>query len=116
LGHALNRANAFYRITQLFRDLFRCRFATELLHQLLLHAHQFIDRLDHVHGNTNRARLIRNAAGDRLPNPPRGVGGKFIAAAVLKLLHSLHKAHVSFLNQIQERETAVCILLCDGNN
>ena len=55
-------------------------------------------------------------AGDGLANPPRGVGGKLVAAAVLEFLHRLHQAHVAFLDQVEEREAAVGVLLRDGND
>jgi hypothetical protein len=42
-------------------------------------------------GEAGGARLIGNAAGDCLANPPSGVGGKLVAAAVLELVHRLHQ-------------------------
>ena len=84
--------------------------------KLLLHPHQLVDRLDHVHRDADGARLIGNRAGDRLPNPPRRVGRKLVAAAVLEFLHRLHQAHVAFLDQVEKREAAIGVFLRDGNH
>jgi hypothetical protein len=47
----------------LLGDLLRGRLAAEVLDELLLHAHQLVDRLDHVHRNADGARLIGDANG-----------------------------------------------------
>ena len=64
-------------------------FAAKILDQLLLHAHQLVDRFDHVHRDADGARLVGDGAGDRLANPPSGVGGEFVAAAILEFLDAL---------------------------
>jgi len=46
--------------------------------------------------------MIGNSAADCLPNPPRRVGRKLVAAAVLELFHRLHQAEVALLNQVEE--------------
>jgi hypothetical protein len=79
-------------------------------------ANQLVDRLDHVHRNANRARLIGNRARDRLANPPRRVSGKLVTAPPLKLVHRLHQTDVAFLNQIQKLQAAVRVLLGNRNN
>ena len=84
--------------------------------KLLLHPHQLVDRLDHVHRNANRARLVGNRAGDGLANPPRRVGRKFVAAAILEFLHRLHQAHVAFLDQVEKGEAAVGVFFGDRND
>ncbi len=66
--------------------------------------------------NTNRPRLVGNRAGDRLADPPGGIGGEFIAAAVFKFLDSLHQTHVPFLDQVEEGEAAVGVFLRDGDD
>ena len=83
-------------------DLLRRGLAAEFLDELLLHAHQLVDRLDHVHRDADRPRLVGDRAGDRLPNPPRGVGGKLVAATVLELLDRLHQADIALLDEIEE--------------
>jgi len=79
-------------------------------------ANQLVDDLDHVHREADGARLVGNGSGDGLANPPRGVGGKLVAAAVLKLVHRLHQADVALLDQVQELQPAIGILFGDGNH
>ena len=69
-----------------------------------------------MHRDTDRPGLIRDAPGDRLADPPRRVGRELIAPAVLELLHRLHQAHVPLLDQVEERETAVGVLLGNRND
>src|SRR5437868_7955013 len=97
-------------------DFFRRRFASQYLHQLPRGADQLVDRFDHVHRNTNRTRLISNCTSNGLPNPPRGVGGEFVATAVLELVHSLHQADVALLDQVQKLQTAIGVLLGNRDN
>ena len=84
--------------------------------QLPRGANQFVDNLNDVHRQADGARLVRNGAGDCLANPPRSIGGKFVSAAILELVHRLHQAHVSFLDQIEELEAAVGVLLGHRHN
>src|ERR1019366_2264742 len=69
-------------------------------------ANQLVDDLDHVHREADGARLVGNGSGDGLANPPGGVGGKLVAAAVVELVHSLHQADVALLDQVQELQPA----------
>jgi len=64
-----------------------------------------------VHRNTDGAGLIGDGARDGLANPPGGVGGELVTAAVLELVHGLHQADVAFLNQIEELQAAIGVLL-----
>jgi hypothetical protein len=107
LGHAQHGAHAIDRQVHLFRDFLRRRVAPEFLQQLLVHTHQLVDRLDHVHRDADRAGLISNRARDRLADPPRRVGGEFVAAAVLEFLHRAHEAHVALLDQVEEGQPAI---------
>src|ERR1039458_5685176 len=75
-------------------DFFAGGLASQLLHQLPRGADQLVDGFDHVHRDADGARLIGDGAGDRLPDPPRGVGGKFVAAAVFELVDGFHQADV----------------------
>src|SRR5579872_6115699 len=97
-------------------DFFRRRLAPQFLHQLPRGADQLVDGLDHVHRNADGAGLVGNGAGNGLPDPPRGVGRELIAAAVLEFVHRLHQTDVAFLNQVEELQTAVGVLLGDGNH
>ncbi len=73
-------------------------------------------RLDHVHRDTDGARLVGDRAGDRLANPPGGVGRELVAAAVFELVHRLHQADVAFLDQVEELQATVGVLLGDGDD
>src|ERR1039458_1763135 len=97
-------------------DLFRRRLASQFLHQLPRGADQLVDRFDHVHRDTNRTRLIGNRAGNRLPNPPRGIRRKLVAPAVFEFVDGLHQADVAFLNQVEELQSAVGVFFGNRNH
>ncbi len=66
--------------------------------------------------NSDRARLIGDRPRDGLTDPPRGVGGELVAAAVLELVDRLHQPDVAFLNQVEELQTAVRVFLGDRHD
>src|SRR5690606_10054670 len=100
LGH-------FHALAQLFRS----GLAAHFLQHLARDAVELVDRLDHVHRDTDGARLVGDRAGDRLANPPGGVGRELVTATVFELVHRLHQADVAFLNQVEELQPAVGVLL-----
>src|SRR5690606_8610794 len=105
LGH-------FHALAKLFgRGL-----AAHFLQHLTGDAVELVDRLDHVHRDTDGPRLVGNGASDRLANPPGGVGRELVAATVFELVHRLHQADVAFLDQVEELQAAVGVLLGDGDN
>ena len=116
LRHLEHGTHALHGQVDLFGHLLGGGFTTVLLHKLLLHAHQLVDRLDHVDRDADRPRLVRDGAGDRLPNPPRRVGTELIAAPILELFHGLHQPHVAFLDEVEEGQPAVGVLLGDGDD
>ncbi len=73
-------------------------------------------RLDHVHRNADRAALVGHGAGDRLANPPGGVGAELEAAAILELVDRPHQPGVAFLDQVEEAQAAVAVLLGDRDD
>src|SRR5690606_12436929 len=77
---------------------------------------QLVDGLDHVDRDADRARLVGNRAGDRLPDPPRGIRRELVAAPVFELVDGLHQADVAFLNQVEELQAAVRGLLGDRHH
>ena len=77
--------------------------------------YDLVDRLDHVHWNTDGARLIGNRAGDGLPDPQRRIGREFIAAAIFKLIDRFHQANIAFLNEVEKLQTAIGVFLGNGN-
>src|SRR5215471_2965039 len=87
-------AHLVHRHFHLHRDLLGAGLATELLHELAGGADQLVDGFDHVHGDANGAGLVGDGAGDGLADPPCGVRGELVAAAVLELVHGLHEAEV----------------------
>ena len=67
-------------------------------------------------GNADRARLVGDGPGDRLADPPGGVGAELVAALPFELVHGLHEADVAFLDEVEELEPAVRVLLGDGHH
>src|SRR3546814_18612635 len=64
----------------------------------------------------DRARLVGDRAGDRLPDPPGRIGRELVAAAILELVDRLHQTDIAFLNEIQELQAAVRVLLGDRDS
>ena len=116
LGDFQNLADLFERHAELFGEFLGRRLAADFVQHLAAGAHQLVDRLDHVHRNADGARLIGNAAGDRLADPPGGIGREFVAAAVFELIDRLHQADVAFLDEIEELQAAVGVFFCDRND
>ena len=90
--------------------------ATEFLNKLAASADELVDGLDHVDRDANGAGLIGDGSRDGLANPPCGVGGELVAAAILEFVDGLHQADVALLNQVEELEAAVGVLFGDGND
>ena len=61
LRHLQHGADPLDRQLHLFGNFFRSRLTAEILDQALLHPHQLVDRLDHVHRNADRAGLVGDA-------------------------------------------------------
>src|SRR5215813_4029381 len=70
------------------------RLASELLQQATLDPHQLVDGLDHVDGDPDGARLVRDCPRDRLPDPPGGVSRELVALVIVELLYRPDQAHV----------------------
>src|SRR5262249_44165097 len=69
--------------------------------------------LDHVHGDADRAALIRDRACDGLANPPGRVSRKLVPAPPVKLLHRAHQSDVPLLNQVKKMQPAIDVVFCD---
>ena len=91
---------------------FRARFLQDLAGDPV----HLVDRLDHVHGNADRARLVGDRARDGLADPPGRIGRELVAAAILELVDRLHQANIAFLDQIEELQAAVRVFLGDRND
>src|SRR5690349_14353911 len=84
--------------------------------ELMLYTQQFVDLVAHVYWHADRASLICNGTSNRLADPPGGVRGELMSAAVIELLGGADQADVALLDQIQKRNTAPHILLCHGDH
>ena len=116
LGDLQDLADLLQRHGQLFGQFLRGRLAADLVQHLAAGADDLVDRLDHVHRDADGPRLVGDRAGDRLTDPPGGVGRELVAAAVLELVDRLHQADVAFLDQVQELQAAVGVFLGDGDH
>src|SRR5262245_51996055 len=116
LGDLQDLSDLVDRDLHLGRDLFRSRFAAELLDELAGGPDELVDGLDHVHGNADGAGLVGDRAGDGLADPPGRVGRELVAAAILELVDGLHQADVAFLDQVEELQTTVRVLLRDRDH
>src|SRR5438128_7419563 len=90
LRHFQDRANTIHWQEHFFGYFVGRRFSPIFLHQLFLYTHELVNRLNHMDGNSNRARLVGDGAGDGLANPPRRVSGKFVAPPVFEFLDCFH--------------------------
>jgi len=88
----------------------------QLLHEVARRADQLVDRLDHVHGDPDRPRLVCDRAGDGLPDPPGRIGGELVAPLVLELVDGLHETDVAFLDEVEELQPPVRVLLGDAHD
>src|SRR5436190_15304021 len=109
-------AHLFQRHRQFLGELLGSRLAADLVQHLARGAHQLVDRLDHVHRDADRARLVGNRAGDRLTDPPCRIGREFIAAAIFEFIDRFHQADIAFLDQIEELQAAVGVFLGDRDD
>ena len=105
-----------HRHADLCGDLFRLRIMSELLQELPRNAHDLVDRLDHVHRDADRTRLVGDGAGDGLPDPPGRISGELIALGIVEFLDRFQKAEVALLDQVEELHAAADIAFCDGND
>src|SRR5207302_301860 len=65
-----------------------------------------VQLLDHVDGDADRARLVGDRAGHRLPDPPRRVGRELVALAVVELLDRPDQAERPLLDQVEKGQAA----------
>ena len=81
-----------------------------------LGAVDLLQPLDHVDRQPHRARLVGQAAGHRLADPPGGVGRELQVAAPVELLHGADEPDRALLDQIQEAEALAAVPLGDGDH
>ena len=92
------------------------RLALELLVELAAHAGEPVHVLDHVDRDADRARLVGDRAGDRLADPPRGVGGELEALGVVELVDRPHQPEVALLDQVEQLHAAAGVTLGDRHD
>ena len=74
-------------------------------------AHHLVDLLGQVDGQPDGAAGVGHGAGDRLPDPPGGVGRELEALGVVELLDRADQADVALLDQVQERHAVAGVAL-----
>ena len=62
-------------------------------------------------GDPDGAGLVGHGAGDRLADPPGGVGRELVALGVVELLDRADQAEVALLDQVQEQHAATGVAL-----
>jgi hypothetical protein len=53
-------------------------------------------------GEADGLAVCKYRPGNRLPDPPGCIGGKFDVPLEVELVHSLHQTQIPFLNEIQQ--------------
>src|SRR3712207_5339946 len=84
--------------------------------ELALGTADLVQLLDDVDRDPDRARLVGQRAGDRLPDPPRRVGRELEALAVVELLRRANQPERALLDEVEERESLVAVVLRDGDD
>src|ERR671935_887219 len=95
------------------RELVLRRLAPQLDLEPPRRPRQLLLPLDDVHGNADRARVVRDRALHRLADPPRRVRRELVAAAPVELLDGAVEPERAFLDQVEERNTEAAIALRD---
>lgn len=98
------------RLVEQGRDVLGRRLAIQLLGEAAGRAQIMIDRLDDMHGETDRARMIHDRALYRLANPPGGIGRETEAALRIELSDRMNEAEIAFLDEVQQRQAAFEVL------
>ena len=72
-----------------------------------------VQLLDHVHRQADGARLVHDRALDALADPPGGIGGEAKPALRIELLDGVDQPEIAFFDQVEQRESAVAVVLGD---
>ena len=100
----------------LLRDLAEQRLAVQLLGQEPAGAHHAALLLGDVHRQADRPSLVSERAGDRLADPPGGVGRELVAHLPVELLDGAHQAQVALLDQVEERHARLRVVPGDRHD
>src|SRR3954453_8886097 len=98
LGRALDRVDLVGPDAGSPRDLAGRGLAAQLGDELALRAADLVELLDHMHRDPDGPRLVGERAGDRLADPPGGVGRELEALAVVELLRGADQAERALLD------------------
>src|SRR4029079_10000374 len=79
-------------------------------------ARQLLLPLDHVDGDTDRTRVVRNRALHRLTDPPGRVRRELVAPAPVDLLDGAVQPERPLLDQVEERDAEPAVALCDRDD
>ena len=60
--------------------------------------------------------MVGNCPGNGLADPPRSIGGEFIALGIIELANGLDQAQIALLNQIEQGQAASNVALGNGHN
>ena len=110
------RLHDVHRETGELRQLFGARLAIELLAQDLARLDDAREVGRAVERHAHRAALARERGEDRLANPPHGVRDELDALIGIELSRSGEQADVALTDEIDERQSAVLVLLGDGDD
>jgi hypothetical protein len=91
------------------RELAGGGLAAQVLQHLPPHPGQPANDLDHGRRKADRAGLLGHRPGDRLPDPPGGIGGELVAPGVVELLHAADQPDVALLDQVQDQHAVAGI-------
>src|SRR5262249_46459824 len=94
-----------------FAELIISRLAAELFAHLQRNTPHLGDFVHQVNRQTNRLRLVRQRALDRLFDPPRGISAELSSLGGVQTLDGLHQTNVAVRNQVQQRQTKVGIIV-----
>src|SRR5439155_12916632 len=67
-------------------------------------------------GNAHGSGAIGQSPLDSLPNPPRRIGAKFIAQAIIELIDGAHQAAIAFLDKVGKGQAAAAVALGNRNH
>src|SRR6185312_7042824 len=110
------RLNYIDRQTGDLRQLVRRGLATQLLTQDLGRLDDAREIRGAIERNANCATLARERRQDCLTNPPDCVGDELHSLIRIELARSSEQTDVALTDQIDERETAVLVFLCDRDD
>ena len=88
----------------------------QFLYQVTGCPDQFVYGFDHVHRNADRSGLIGDSPCNCLADRPGSISRKLVSPLILKLVYSLHKADIAFLDEIQKLQSTIGIFFRNADN